>query len=198
MIHKYSVQLAKYLSYELNLDRSRQAVIAYGLEVLIGGTIKILVFISIPWLFGIFPQFIAAFLSSAFLRLPSGGVHCSAYYRCLISSLLLFLFIAAISKYLVTFKLPVHFFLWFSLLTALITFIKLAPVDVKEKPIRCDTRRKILKIISCLMPFIYLVVFNIFNLSSDIILASSMSILFHTFTLTNLGHKFFRLVDKIL
>ena len=198
MIHTWSLHLANYIGNELKLDNRKIVIVSYGTEVLIGALIKLVAFILIPFILGVFKLFATAYISFALLRLPSGGVHCSAFYRCLITSTITYLGIALIAKYLATLNMPSIEVLWVVLLMALIVFIKLAPVDVKEKPIRSTLRRKRLKFISCLMVIVIFVVFLFWQPGHDITWATSLAILFQVFTLTKAGHSFFGWVDKII
>lgn len=196
MIHTWAVNIAEILSRELKLDKKRTSIVIYGLEVILGGIIKLFIFITLPLVLGVFTQFIAANLASGFLRLTSGGVHCSSYYRCLIVSTTIFLIIAFVSKYLFIYIVFVDLILWFSLALALVVFVIKAPVDVPEKPIRNHSRRRMLKIISCIMVMLYFLLFLYWKPEPDVILASSLGVLFHTFTLTRPGHTSVFLVDK--
>lgn len=198
MIHNCSVNLARRISNELDFDKKRFKIIAYGLEIIIGGCLKLFAYILIPLILGIFQIFMFAYLSAAFLKLFSGGVHCSAYYRCFISTLLVFLTIGETARYLSGFELPYLEIFWLSLTITFFVFVKLSPVDVKEKPIKSEFRRKILKIVSLAMLLVYFLIFNVWNPGSDIILACSISILFHAFTLTRTGFAFFKFVDQII
>jgi len=114
MIHTSAINIAEILSRELKLDKKRTSIVSYGLEVILGGVIKLFVFITFPLALGVFTQFIAANLASGFLRLFSGGVHCTAYYRCLITSTTVFLIIAFVSKHLFIYIGSVYLILWSS------------------------------------------------------------------------------------
>lgn len=198
MIHTWSKAIARYSAREIKLNGRKEAIVSYGLKVILGGIIKLIVFLLVPLSLGVFSQFTAACLSSGFLRLPSGGAHCSAYYRCLITSLSVFLLIAVVAKYLSLFITPDEIFLWFSLALAFIVFIRLAPVDVPQKPIRSKVHRKALKIASCALVLVYFAIFLYWKPGSDVVLSTSLAILFHTFTLTRSGHNFLAWVDNVI
>lgn len=197
MVHSLSVRIANYLVNEIEHDKPKLSIVSYGVEILIGGLIKIAVFVTVPLLFGFFPEFAIAFLSSAFLRIPSGGAHFSAYYRCLIITLSVFSGIALIAKYTYINFYVVKVFFISSLALAFFTFIKIAPVDVKEKPIRSPLRRKRLKIISCLMIIFYFAIFIYYKQSVNNVLASGLAVLFHTLTLTEYGKNLCLKLDKL-
>lgn len=196
MIQAWSVRITNYLKDELSLDKNKVAIVSYGLEVLIGGLVKLAVYLCIPTLFGVFYQFAAAFLSAAFLRLTAGGAHCTAYYRCLISTTVVFLTIALIARYFYTYITHPDVLLWASLFISLPVFIKNAPVDVKEKPIISPVRRKILKYMSCRSLLLYFIAFNYWDLNNEIIISISIAVLFQSFSLTKYGSLFLEWVDK--
>ncbi|MTI80014.1 MAG: accessory regulator AgrB [Firmicutes bacterium] len=198
MIHNMSVCLARYLGAELRLAESKISIAAYGFEILIGVVIKMLFYILVPFILGILPEFAAAFISVGILRLPSGGGHCSAYYRCLIYTLLIYITIAILAQYLALYTLPAKEILWIILSLALFIFVFYAPVDVKENPIINITRRKRLKVISCLLVAVYFVVFFYWNPALNLIWACSLGILFHIFILTRIGHKFIKFIDRLI
>ncbi|AEG61083.1 accessory gene regulator ArgB-like protein [Desulforamulus ruminis] len=198
MIHGWSVHLAQYLGTELNLDHRKVAVVAYGLEVIIGALIKLAVFVLVPSILGVFKLFAFALISSAILRLPSGGVHNNAYYKCLLSTLTFFLIIAFTAKGLAVYPLPLNVFAFLILLLAFLVFIKLAPVDNQEKPIKSEARRKRLKFISCSLLVGYGVIFFLWSPEQDIMLAFLLAVLFHTFTLTKMGHALFKAIDNLI
>lgn len=198
MIHTWSVKLSQYLGRELNLDNQGIPIVSYGLEVLIGGLLKLLVFILVPLILGVFREFGAAYLASAFLRVPSGGAHCSAYYKCLVVTLLIFLGLAAAAKQLSYYQTQIIYLFWFSIVFAFLIHAKLAPVDVKEKPIYSATRRKHLKYVSCLIIAIYCAIFLWWNPNIEIALSWSLGLLFHTITLTRPGQTFIKQIEGFI
>lgn len=70
---------------------------------ILGGIIKLVSFVAVPAALGILPQTWAALLASACFRLPAGGAHCTAYYRCLVGSLFTFSLIGAAAKHTAVF-----------------------------------------------------------------------------------------------
>ena len=198
MIHGWSVHFAQYLGSELNLDPRKVAVVAYGLEVIIGAIIKLTMFTLIPFILGVFKLFIFAFLSSVPLRLASGGPHNNAYYKCLISTLSIFLIIAFTAKGLAMYHLPLNILFPLVLFLAFLIFLKLAPVDNQEKPIKSEARRKHLKFISCSLLVVYGVVFFLWQPDQSVGLACLLAVLFHTFALTKIGHALFQAIDNLI
>lgn len=197
MIHDLSVSIANYIGKELELRQNKIEVVSYGLEVSIGGLIKLTIFTIVPLLFGVFNQFAASYICSASLRIIAGGHHCTAYYKCLITTLITYMIISQTCV-----LLPLHFpqanlIFYLSILIAFAIFIKLAPVDVEEKPIRSGVRRKKLKIISCLLLVLYIPIFIYWNPTQDIYLACGLAILFQSFLLTSYGLCSLKWVDVL-
>lgn len=198
MIHAWSARIAGYIGKELAIDDKKIAIVSYGLEVIIGALIKLQVFILVPLVFGVFTEFMVVYLSFAFLRIAAGGVHCTAYYRCLLFSVTSYLIIAFTAIYLGSYNLPYREIYWVVLALSFLVIFAKAPIDVEEKPIISPKRRLRLKVISCLVVISYWLLSIYWDPGSIIYLASGMGILFQTFTLTQSGAKFFKWVDHII
>lgn len=198
MIHNWSAQFSNYIGRELGLEKQKIVLVSYGTEVLIGGLIKLIFFILVPLLFGVFKQFLAAYISFALVRLPSGGVHCSAFYRCLTISLTTYMTIAFLARYLANSDIKPLGVLWIVSVIAFLSLVRLAPVDVKEKPIRCTRRRKRLKLLSCISVIVLLTVVSYWNPEPSIVWACAFGLLFQVFTLTRAGKGLFKWVDKVV
>lgn len=89
MITELSVKIGGHIAKKS--DNPEQAeVIAYGTELLLGAIIKGLIISLVTWFIGTFYESWMVLLFSALLRTFSGGVHCTSYTRCLITSSLVF------------------------------------------------------------------------------------------------------------
>jgi len=196
MVHEISIRITNYIASELKLEKARLDIISYGIEVMLGGLVKWSIFIIVPLLLGVFKQFITACIIYAILRVPSGGRHCSAYYKCLIASFSIFTAIAFIAKYFSFAFILSKTLFWFSIGTIFIIFLLKAPVDVPQKPILNTSKRNTLKIVSCSIAVLISVLFICLKPSDDLLLASSLTILFHAFTLTKPGNNFLCWLDN--
>ena len=196
MIHKISLRITNLIAMELNLENTRLNIISYGIEVLLGGLFKWSIFIIVPLILGVFKQFITACIIYAILRIPSGGRHCSAFYKCLIVSFSIFIAIAFIAKYSLLTAFFIKSIFWFSICIGFIIFFLKAPVDVSEKPILSTSRKKTLKIISCSVVAIIPILFIYLKPGNDLLLASSLAILFHSFILTRPGNNLLCWIDN--
>ena len=81
-IHALSVKCAGYLARELGSDHRQEQRMAYGLEIILGEVIKVIILLLLAWLLGILPEILVLSFTASILRLASGGEHCSEYYRC--------------------------------------------------------------------------------------------------------------------
>ena len=80
-VHKMGAYVAKKVS-----KAEQAALLAYGAEILIGSAIKLSVLFSLTAVLGVLPEVAVLLLVTGLLRTLSGGAHCSAYYRCLVTS----------------------------------------------------------------------------------------------------------------
>ncbi len=72
-IHEIAVKFTSYLARELGNDMREELRMAYGLEILVGETIKIICLVILSWLLGILPEVLTIAIVAAILRLASGG-----------------------------------------------------------------------------------------------------------------------------
>jgi len=197
MIHDLAVRLASTLAAELKTTRS-QAVMAYGLEIIIGALVKLACFVALPLALGILPQVAAVLLSGSAFRLAAGGAHCTAFYRCLVSSLIVFCGIGFLARYLGSYSLPVETIVTGTAVLSFFVALRLAPADTPAKPITNPVYRKRLKMISLAVVFIYAAVTLFARLPDGIVLAASFGLLAQVFTITPAGYRLIDMVDSLL
>jgi accessory gene regulator B len=197
MIHDLAVRLASTLSAELKTTRP-QAVMAYGLEIIIGALVKLACFVALPLALGILPQVAAAFLAGSAFRLAAGGAHCTAFYRCLASSLAVFCCLGFLARYLGSYSLPVKTIVAGTAMLSLLIALRLAPADTPAKPITNPVYRKRLKMISLAVITTYTMVMLSAPLPAGIVLAASFGLLAQVFTITPVGYRFIDVVDRLL
>ncbi|QGP92988.1 Accessory gene regulator protein B [Neomoorella glycerini] len=101
-IHHLAHRSAAYLVARLpeGQNKPEVEVVAFGLEVALGTGLQFLVFMAAARYLGLLPEVLAALITMATYRLLAGGVHCSAYYRCLLLSLLTLIFLAYLGRWL--------------------------------------------------------------------------------------------------
>jgi accessory gene regulator B len=184
VIRRWAEQSAVYLQTELNLEPARVKVLAYGLEAVMGGLTT--------W---------AAAGTAALFRLPTGGAHCRAFDRCLISSLGTFMlagtagvmFARQVSSYLFPFVLVI-------LCVAALATVFYVPADTSSRPI-VDRREKLrLKAWAFSVLGLYLPLYLSFrhSIAPELVLAGGMGLLIQTITLTPWGYLAIQAMDRFL
>ena len=192
-------QLARKLAHLL-AQNSHNTVhedeIRYGIEVLLGGIFQVVLLLAIASGLGLVYQTLGILLASALLRRYSGGAHCTAYYRCTLTSLITFLPLAYLTKLLLPYNNPV-ITCCAVIVVLTIAWIQ-APVDNPTKPITDPVQRQVLRKKSLITAaFLCLAAAGllfIFPLGSTAIM---MGLLWQSITLTAPGHMYMSLWDNI-
>lgn len=197
MIHNFAVRLAAIVAAELKMEERRN-IIAYGLEIIIGALVKLIFFAALPLALGIFPQVLAAALAGGIFRLAAGGAHCTAYYRCLVSSLAVFLGIGSLARYLAHYPFPLESIVAGVGIWSLFIALRWAPADTPAKPINNALHRRGLRIASVTIIVFYLVVCQFAPLNGDTILAASLGFFIQAFTVTPAGYRLIETMDRLL
>lgn len=200
---KTAKMLADYLAREVNLSEEQRQVVAYGLEIILGGIIKTVFFIFIPLVMGVLPQvFIASGVAGVF-RLPSGGAHCSAYLRCLIGSLVVFTTIGLVAKAMANYPMVAEKigFIWLATLTlivAVIGSVLWVPADTPIKPVKDPRKKRKAKYWAFTILALYGTVLLTMDVPPDILVAGSLGLLVQVFTISPHGYKYMNYLDKVL
>jgi len=99
-IHRIAGSSARYLVERLPAGQRRPQVevVAFGLEVALGGLLQLLVFSAAGWYLGLLPELLAALITMASYRLLAGGVHSRTYYGCLLLSLVTLVLLAGLGR----------------------------------------------------------------------------------------------------
>jgi accessory gene regulator B len=201
-IHRLAERAAGYIARELGLERQKEKMLTFGLELLLGSALEFALIMALASLFGIFRETLILVLTAGILRLVSGGEHCQAYYRCLIGGTVFFLLMGWLVKWLN------YVIAWrgFILLT-IITFIavpgviwKYAPGETENKPL--TEKEKVRgKKLSFMVTEIFAGVVILLAILKDeqkYGLPVLAGMLCQAFTLTPWGYRFIRWVDGVL
>ncbi|HWQ75921.1 MAG TPA: accessory gene regulator B family protein [Syntrophomonas sp.] len=202
-IHEISEQFAAYLARELNSDRRQELRMAYGLEILLGEIVKLLVIILCAWMLGILPQVLTITISAGILRLASGGEHCSAYYRCLIGGTAWFLFLGWVVRSLGVLLAPpvISVTAGWLFFISLAIILKYAPGETENKPINGEAERKKFKKLSVSIMVAYgavLTLFSSLTVLNPLVLPMAAGIMAQAFTVSPAGYNFIHFIDRIL
>ena len=199
MIKKLSKKLSVSLSKSLDGDSEDVEIWAYGLELLLNGTIKFGLIAGLSASFGIFKPTILTLITFAAFRCFGGGVHFSTYLRCLTFGVIKFLILGSISN--MKGNMSNYSLLFFvTLFLGILTIIKWVPGDTEIKPIKDKEDRKKQKIKTTIVLILWMIIvqilisLNSFKYILPIILGALTSFIF----ITPLGYWFITSIDNIL
>jgi len=200
MIKKLANNLSLYLCDELNLDNDRKEILSYGLEVIIGTSLKILSIVLFAYIFNILDTTIASLISFIVFRRIIGGNHCGTYNKCYFYSNFLILLSGFISS--VTYVNKLNFFILFFLnfIFCIVTTILLVPVGtekktIKNKSIRLSIKRKTIIILICWsILIIYIYTLNL----NKLVISSMLGVFLAFFLATSAGNKILKLDGSLV
>lgn len=202
-IHEFSVKFASYLARELGSDSKQELRMVYGLEVLLGEIVKMVVLLLLSWKLGILVEVIFINIAAGFLRLASGGEHCSEYYRCLIGGTACFILLGWGVHYINIFFIGSKALLTIgiSILLSMSILWQYAPGETENKPIKSEEERTKFRRISILIVSVYgFVMFLSFNnyLLHPLVLPVLVGMVEQAFTVSPWGYRFMHFVDGSL
>jgi len=197
-------KLTIFLAKKTNLEKDKQEVLLYGLQVFFYSVSGFLAVISIAYIFNCLTEVTIVAITVGMLRSLAGGAHCSTHLRCTIVTASVFPLLGRAAVFLETANLfnPVPYIVLISI-SALIVILLRAPVDSPAKPINTEEHRQRLRILSlAAVTFITILQFVLLKFESDLarklIIAAGLGILWETFILTQTGHKFMAFLDNFL
>lgn len=197
-IHKMGQAVGSYVAKKIS--RPEQAeYLSYGAEILIGSIFKLGILFSIAVIMDVVLEVTVLLIITGLVRTLSGGAHCSAYYRCLITSVSILTTLGYAIKNIYPFlmKLPAGVLIGTTVLSAYL-YWRYAPQAPLNKPF--NSRKKELA-------FRWYTLFAVVTLSAiSIILGKNsliawtiaFALLWQAFTLTPAGHNFIKLTDILL
>lgn len=140
-------------------DEEKLEVIEYGLEALYITFTKTIAIFSISFLLGIIKEVFIILLFYNILRTTAFGMHAKKSSHCYIISIILFIGMGLICKYVninIYIKLIISIF-------SFITLLRYAPADTYKRPLVNKKKRKIYKIITVVNSLIYIILILIFR-----------------------------------
>lgn len=195
--NRLALILGKYSEREEDTDYLR-----YGLEIIIGGLVKIIVLFFAAYLLGVFEPMVWVFGTFAFFRSLTGGHHYSTYGRCLAAGFILLVGIAyTVAKVESFVSLSnVTYLLYFTTIYGFVLAYKYAPSNHFYKK-TTRKQKEYLRIFSFIfIVFWFLLVYYFINrlYNMDIILASIAGFLFQLSSLHPYTYKFVAKVETLL
>lgn len=129
-------------------------ILKYGIEVIFMNISKLLVIYIIAFLSGYLLESLFVTIIFGFIRSFSSGLHVKGFFKCLIFSALIFIFIIFAKPF---FDLQLSIKLIIAILVLIGIYIY-SPADTEEKPYLDKDNRKKLKISALILSSIYLVI----------------------------------------
>lgn len=197
-IHRVGQAVGSYVANKVS--RLEQAeYLSYGAEILIGSIFKLSVLFSIAVIVDIVLEVTVLLMVTGLVRTLSGGAHCTAYYRCLATSVLMLSTLGYTIKaaYPFLMLLPESALIGITVLSAYL-YWHYAPQAPLNKPF--DSRKKELAFrwYTLLAVVTLSIISIILGANSSIAWTMAFALLWQAFTLTPVGHSFIRLLDMLL
>lgn len=197
-IHRVGQAVGSYVAKKVS--RLEQAeYLSYGAEILIGCMFKLSILFFIAIILDVVLEVTVLLVVTGLIRTLSGGAHCSAYYRCLVTSVLALTVLGYTIKSIYPFimLLPVGVLIGITALSAYLYWLY-APQAPLNKPF--NSRKKELAFRWCTLFAVGTLSTISIILGKDSLIAWTIAfaLLWQVFTLTPVGHSFIRLLDILL
>lgn len=183
IINNIMNQIKKYNDY----DSTKLSEIKYGLETVYLTIIKTIVFIIIAILLKTIKELGLFMLLYGILRLTGFGVHAQKSIHCWISSIIIFVLIPILIKYIEL----TNCILYPLLLLSFIILSIYAPADTPKRPLINKKKRTIYKILTIIISFIYVIL--ILCVKNNYIITNTLfySMLLESFLVAPYTYKLF-------
>lgn len=198
--------ISNVLEQELGLTEDSKEVAVYGLYVFFSTLVGIMAIIIVGWLLGVLGLSLVAVITASGLRVLSGGAHSHNLRNCTLLGAIMAPGIALVAKHFHGHILPQVMFLSVIIagLAVFWSVIRYAPADTPNKPIISESFKSRLRKLSLLYALLWLLVMAVLMQGVwiapkyDIVLASTLGILWQAFSLTPCGYQLVAMVDKWL
>lgn len=197
-VHKFGQAVGSYVAKKAS--RFEQAeYLSYGAEILIGSILKLGVLFFIAITLDVVPQIIVLLAITGLVRTLSGGSHCSAYYRCLVTSVLSLTALGYTIKIMYPFimLLPKGNLIGAAVLSAYL-YWRYAPQAPLNKPFNSKKKELAFRRYTLLTVTTLSIASIILGTNSWIAWTVVFALLWQAFTLAPAGHSFICLLDTLL
>ena len=192
-----SNHIALYLSRNTLSDTDNSEIYAYGLEILLGATIKLLVILVSAWLLKSLSTTLVVLITYAALRCFGGGAHMSTYFKCLLVGSTIIVSLGILSNHNLDSNL-LYYLVIIAAISALVVCFKWVPGDTAIKPILdpgiCSRQKMKMSIVILLWSSAVICLIHL-NLNA-LALAMILGCVFAVFLITPWGYRLFELIDK--
>lgn len=208
-IERLADSFSRTISQYLNYDEEQKEVIAYGIFVFLHSIWSLVILFAIGYFLGILLPLFFLVMSASILRKFSGGAHCSSANRCTVAGILIYIPLGFLTDAFCRFRKPWVSFLYLFVCLVVITILlfRYCPVDSANKPIKKAEKRKQLRrnsfyfLAFCWLAatILYIIGMAVSNQSLKMIgISITTGLLWQSFTLSPLGHRFMAFVDRVL
>lgn len=197
-IHKIGQGIGSYVAKKVyRLEQTE--FLSYGAEILIGSILKLGILFFIAFILDIVSEVAVLLMITGLIRTLSGGAHCSAYYRCLITSVLTLTILGyTISNtYSLLKSLPIGFLIVLAVLSSYLYWCY-APQAPDNKPFKNRKKRLAFRWYTLFAVTIISSISVLLGTKSIIAWTMAFALLWQAFTLTPAGHSFISMVDVLL
>ncbi|HHT94935.1 MAG TPA: accessory gene regulator B family protein [Clostridiaceae bacterium] len=197
-IHKIGQALGTYVSKKVS-RADQTEVLSFGAEILVGCIIKLCILFSFAFIMDIALEVVILLIVTGIIRTLSGGAHCSAYYRCLATSVFIFTVLGYSIKVNYPFIRQLHPAILLGILVLTFSLYWIYPPQApSDKPFKDKKIELVFRwytLIAVLVFSITAIVLGSNSLPAWII---SFALLWQAFTLSPVGHRFIGLCDILL
>lgn len=199
----FSTRLASYLTARSGVSPEKEVILTYIIEVLIINLLNVIFTLMLGWVLGVFHVTLACLLAVILFRHTAGGAHSQSPIRCAFITILVFPIMGLSATFISTINATfINGLSVIGIITILLSVIILAPVDSSAAPIISDSRRAKLKALSLLIVCLVSLVLVNLSISSwegarEIQSGLALSMLWTSFILSKLGHRFISLIDRL-
>lgn len=183
IINSIMNQIKKYNDF----DDIKLQEIKYGLETVYLTIVKTIIFIIIAILLSTIKELLLFMLLYGILRLTGFGVHAQKSIHCWISSIIIFILIPILIKYV-----PTNLYILYIIsIISIILLTIYAPADTPKRPLVNKKKRIIYKVLTVLISIIYFIL--IIFIKDNLSLTNTLfySLLLESFLVTPFTYKIF-------
>ena len=197
-IHELGQLVGSYVAKKVSrLDQVE--FLAFGAEILLGSIVKLSILFFIAAMLGVVFEVTILLVVTGLIRTLSGGAHCSAYYRCLVTSVLILTALGYTIKTIHPFirLLPTIVLIAITVLSILLYWCY-SPQAPLNKPFRSRAKELAFRWYTLIAVVTLSIILTILGTNSLIGWTMAFALLWQAFTLTPLGHRFIGLWDILL
>ena len=197
-IHKLGQAVGLYVSKKVsNLDQAEY--LAFGAEILLGSIVKLCILFFIAAMLDIVSEVIILLAVTGLIRTLSGGAHCSAYYRCLLTSVSILTALGyavkAIHPFIKQFPTIVMAGI---IVLSICLYWRYAPQAPLNKPFESRTKELVFRRYTLISVVALSILSIVLGAKSFIGWTMVFALFWQAFTLTSVGYRFIGAWDVLL